>query len=812
MSNPRSFVSSLGRAWRSLRRRPGFFAIAVSSLAVALGLATTVIAQIDSLMHPYTPVKDAHHTYQVVQVGVGTGNRRPAPEDVSAALRSSGLFDAIATVNYRSGQIEIGPGVVGADIMLANRDFFDISGFVPRLGRVFAPGESLESGVAIVGDQFWRRYFNNAASINGATFTFENRVYRVVGVSDGGWEQVNAGVWVPRPLSSDGRRIRETHIARLKPGYTRKNADAVLTQIAARWVTQLGVSRWRIRFYVSSLEPDPLRLQGFQKAMIGAALFILLIGSANVSALMLAHSVVKRRDHALRLALGAKRADLMRDVTAELVILTAAGAIAGIVIAYAAMGLMTALTPPELGWLGFTKPNWNPRVFTGLLVAMISCVTFASMLPAWYVTRIAPAEPLKESSGTTTGRAGSRFQLFVIGELALSMILLFGASLISKAAFKVAAFDFGYEARNVTAVSSNTAVVGKLSPPIPPDSLVATNGRRAHTEIVAADLDRIVDRLRALREVRDAAWFAIDGADRGIVISQSSILTDSMLFNPPIYNVGPGFLRTLGIPVVAGRDFTEGDRAGRGSIILDRRAAARLFPDGSAIGRLVKLGRAQSPEPWLPVVGVAGNAVHHLPEYPELEPPPVIYVSRQKSNGFFPSFAYRAARGTTDISPVAMRTVRDALPPHASVFAERWVESYEELLTGQRFIAGIFAALSLASLVLATAGLFGVLLYAVNERMREFSLRVALGAQRRDVLRLVLRDGFVMALGGTAIGAFVGMYAGFVVYDSLWGVYPVDAPALVVAELILLAVTAAASAIPALRATRANPSDVLRSI
>jgi ABC-type antimicrobial peptide transport system permease subunit len=211
------------------------------------------------------------------------------------------------------------------------------------------------------------------------------------------------------------------------------------------------------------------------------------------------------------------------------------------------------------------------------------------------------------------------------------------------------------------------------------------------------------------------------------------------------------------------------------------------------------------------VVGVARDAVHGLPPVAELDTPMIVYAAARPT-GIRPTFVVRSDRETTDITPLVVGTLKTILPRTSWISGHKWAGDYDSMLAGRRFTAGIFATLSLASLVLATAGLFGVLSYAVGQRMREFSLRVALGAQRTNLVRLVFRESLVMALGGTAIGAFAGLYLGFEVWDWLWGVYPVDATALIIAEAVLLAVTVSTSILPALRASRADPSEVMRVI
>lgn len=294
------------------------------------------------------------------------------------------------------------------------------------------------------------------------------------------------------------------------------------------------------------------------------------------------------------------------------------------------------------------------------------------------------------------------------------------------------------------------------------------------------------------------------------MVADESQAIDRQLLNPVEYYAGPGFFQTLGIPIVEGRDFVETDRAGNGGVILDELAVRQLFPDGKAVGRLVKFGTARQRATWVPVVGVVRSVIHQLPSDPAVDVKPAIYMA-VPGRGYGMSFVVRAERGINDIAPRAAAIVSDLLPPGVSQRSGPWLLRYEQVLTTRRFTAGMFLTLSFASLALAAAGLFGVLSYTVNQRMREFAVRVALGAQRAHVVKLVLIDGFVMALAATAIGAGVALKAAFVLWEWLWGVYPVDAQALIISEALLLTITAIGAILPSLRATRANPVDVMRA-
>jgi predicted permease len=522
---------------------------------------------------------------------------------------------------------------------------------------------------------------------------------------------------------------------------------------------------------------------------------------------MLARGVVKRRDQALRLSLGATRANLFTTVAAEVAVLAIAGGIAGALLANWTMSLLAGASPEESGWLvgGGIEPRWNVRVFVESFVAMIAAVGLAASLPAWYSSRIAPSEPLKESSGTTTGRAGSRFKLLVVTEIALSMVLLIGSSLIAKATRNVAQFDFGYDARPLFTTSASLS--------IKPDSLAKSvdennSDRRHRPQVTATQFNTAVERVRAIPGVRSAAAITYGIPEKNMVISdQVGSRHASPLGLRRYMNAGDDFLKTLGIPIVDGRDFAAGDRAGRGAV-------KQLFPNGGAVGQLVKLGDAMSVQPWIPVVGVARTARLTFPVEAELEPEPAVYVSMPVGASFSSSIVVRPSAGSAGTDGTALK-VQHALgsqfPARTAIFTRRWLENYDEMLSAREFTAKVFIGLGVASLVLAAAGLFSVLSYSVGQRMREFAVRLALGADRNDVIGLVMRDGVVMALGGTAIGALFGMWAGFLLNSFLWGVYPLDVEALVLAEAILFAVTMLSCLAPALRATRADPLEILRA-
>jgi putative ABC transport system permease protein len=275
--------------------------------------------------------------------------------------------------------------------------------------------------------------------------------------------------------------------------------------------------------------------------------------------------------------------------------------------------------------------------------------------------------------------------------------------------------------------------------------------------------------------------------------------------------VTPGYLRTLGLPVLQGRDFTDGDLVGNGAVILNSVAAARLYPRGPAVGRMVKLGGPASDAPWVPIVGVCRTALTPGFEETDLRAEPEAYVVRAASVGRGGTrFAVRIS-GDLNAAIVRLRRKVRSVVPHGDIDLYPYLYSLQSAVASRAFLAQLFATMGAFALALAAVGIYGVMAYTVTRRLREFAVRVALGAQRGDLLRAVLHDGVVMTLAGTGLGAFVALWTSFFLENVLENVYPTDAVTLVVAETILLAATFGACLSPALRAAKADPVEILRA-
>ncbi|HEV8411288.1 MAG TPA: FtsX-like permease family protein, partial [Gemmatimonadaceae bacterium] len=556
-----------------------------------------------------------------------------------------------------------------------------------------------------------------------------------------------------------------------------------------------------------SLRPDPLALQDYHRAMIGAAVCVLLIACANVAALMLARGMARSRDYAVRLALGASPSEVAREVIVEVGILAIVGCVAGAIVASWAVGLITRATPAELQWQGFVAPQWSVRVFALSALAVIVSIAVSGGYPAWRASRTDPAGPLKDGGAGAIGRAGTRFRWLVMTELALSMMLVMGASLMLKSATRMARYDFGYDARSLSAVHVALPMWyfngDRMS--FYKDTLADSSKIRLASELLG--------RIRALPGVKAAAKFTGCGLRNGTVTTDRTVEGAAAGYVPDYCHVTSADLfATLGIPMVDGRDFAEGDDA-TGAIILSERTARTLYPHERAVGRMLKLGDLASNKPWLPIVGVVREQHLFFQQFPEAGPDTSqqIFAMLASARGDLGDVVVRPNPGASGLELSIWRTLRESLPPHSSWRVTPWVESYLDGVRVEQFLSLLFVLLGLASLLLGAAGLFSVISYIAGQRNREFAVRIALGASKQNVLRLVMKEAFVMALGGTAVGAGLGMWAGFLLWNKMWGVYPVDAQALIGGEVTLLLVTMVACLAPALRATKANPVDVLRA-
>jgi putative ABC transport system permease protein len=810
-------MTTLLRTLRSLKRSPVFFATATISLAIGLGLCTASFLFIDSIQHPHLPYADVDRLYFPL---LRLGNQR-TPPSLGELQRSMRLLPAIEKVAVTaSGREDVTMGSSGNRLVTRfSANFFDLVGIRPILGRLPNAEESRTQTAAVVSHTVWHDEFHDAKAVDGARLKVGDHTYSVVGVLPRGADRSVAGdVWLPLATESDLESLNQSGglsvgglewmgtaglVVKVRDHVSAAAINAQLATVAADLTTRFGVRGSHAPAYdlqLRSIRPKAQTVSDFEILMLMIGIGVLAIAATNVAALSLARGLARKRDYALRIALGASRSAIAGDVLAEIGVISAVGAIGGAVMAIALIGLMTNIVPEELAATWYVVPEFSIRLFGFAAAALVAAVSLAGALPAWRASRVSPSDPLKDSAGTTTGRSKQEFRVLIIGELAISMVLLMLASLMALSMRNLSNYEFGFNARHLLAAN------------------VYMPFAKNDTSL-ASRIDRVDARQASLDRVRAADGVVSAATINAVVVPDWEMRSEAMTPADPAMvintalSVSPSFFSTLGVPIVQGRDFLDGDAEQGGAAILSARAARVLFPHGGAIGRMVRFG-GEHRNYWLPVVGVVRDfelSLNGVRSPNAIDSPPPVYIASKQAHFDGWGIAIRPRSDDPKIALALAAVLRDALPPKASSRVASWVEEYEREIRYRAFFAQLFAFIATAAMLLGAAGLFSVLSYAVSQRMREFAVRSALGATRRDLLKVVMQYALEMSLAGTAIGALLSFWASAGVSSYLWGVKNTDPVSLVVAELTLLIITMAAALIPAIRATRADPIEVLRA-
>jgi putative ABC transport system permease protein len=786
-------------AIRALRRSPGFVVTAAVCLGVGLGVATTAFAMLDAVLRPYVPYRDTDNVFVVASWGDG-GTRQVTPRERLDALRTvESAFAGMVEVE-QSWTVLAGTDrrVIQTHAAAVGPEFFPFLGLKPAKGRFFQQGDG-EEGAAVVTEDLWYRLFPGERP-GQVHLTVENRSYPVVGVLPRGtlhpWR---SGVLLAR---AEGRRLFSFGfpfaMVRLRPGQDSAAAAARLEALAASLEAEHGIGRARFGFRLNSLRPDPFQLREIHRALAAGSLAVLLIACANLANLLLARGVARRHDLVLNVALGATRGAIARQLLAEAVLLSAVGAALGVLLTLWGADLLRGAIPARLQGTGLLEPQISWRIFGFGIAAAVGSAALFGVLPAVQASDVRASEALRDGAGTTTRRRSS-YSAVVVAEFALTLILLVGTGLMVRSIGRIAAVDLRAAYRGL--VGGNIVVV-------------ADSGRTRR--MVAPPSEEVLALARSAPGVLGAAIQTRLAPWGNQVVSEES---PAPLFTRGYHRVSPDFVEVRGLEVLEGRGFLPGDASGAGAAIIDSLTARKLWPDGRALGRRIKLGPPHTPTAWISVVGVTRPAPFFNEVEPYGESPPEIYVVQ--AGGFSGQGGFSGEGILLRVEPgreagaglAMMRAARDRWTGERLLawFAP-WSQSFEDFLAGRKFIGRVFAVLALLALALAVTGLYAVISHTAGRRMREFAIRVSLGATRSDIRSLVVRDAAVMVLGGTAIGGLVALWTGRFVDPWLYGVFYVDAVSLVAAEAVLLLAAAAAVAVPARRALRASPADIIRAI
>ena len=786
-------------ALRSLRRNPSFTIVAVLALALALALNTTLFALADALVHPYMPYAEPARVFSVFLNG--GDKRRPIAPDALYRAISQGLGSAqeIASAASIATMVAGDKTVEDQFAVAASPNLFDVLGVRAMLGRTFNADDANSSAPgAVISFALWNRFFHGRPLGPDVKVTVGSQTFPVIGVMPRGVHYLfMSDVWVPRAaLTGDQRPKGMMPVFRLKPGATRERAQQEIDAVLAHLGQEYGqVTPYYARLLVLNVRAGTLTAF---KGMLGVVSLVLLIAGANLGTMMLARGMARRREIAIRVALGASRRAIAGEVLAECAVVTTAGVALAFLFMTWALHVIPHFVAPFVRGLGDVQatPNWRVFAFTAAIA--VATVLLAGALPALRAASTDPAEPMKEG-GMTTGKMRDRYNPLIIVEVALSTGLLTTAALFALYAAHLSLFQFRYDA--------NRLVVGNMMAP----------ARDVPSRQVAQFYSGLLEQVRAVPGAVQAATRWQMGTDHGVILAEEGPSGNHWMNASQVSVVSPSYLATLGIPVVQGRDFAPGDAAADGDVVVvDEHAARQLWPDGvSPVGHMVKLGVAESKRPWLRVVGVARWTELQPRHDPDLPPEPIVYVVKGRDSTADREVIVRGSgiggtAGRASLIIAVRRELQAAAPWVGLPGVHSWLADFENWLSSTEFMSSIFTAFGSFGLVLCAVGLFGVLAYTVSRRRREFALRIALGARTPDVIRLVVHDTTVTVLAGIGAGGFLALAATnglrmnlAVGYD--WAI------ALAVSEAILVLVGIVACLAPLRQATKADPVEVLRA-
>jgi predicted permease len=808
-------VNMLGDLWQDVRyglrmllKTPGFTAVAVIALALGIGANSAIFSVVNTILLKPLPYKDPDRLVMVWEDDTKHGYPRdtPAVANYIDWRDQNQVFEGMAAMADQSFNLTGVGEPERIDGQRVSANLFPLLGVEPSLGRAFLPEEDKPGSprVVILSHGLWQRRFGADPKVIGQPLNLNGESYTVVGVMPSHFQfpSPEENLWVPIAFTSEEAASRGRHylkvLARLKPNVTLEQAQAEMKAIAARLEqqypeqnTQLGAVVTPLHEYVAGdIRPALLIL-------MGAVGFVLLVACANVANLLLARASVRQKEIAVRIALGASRWRLIRQFLTESVLLAVLGGGVGLLLSIWGVNLLKTFIPENISQAKAITIDAKVLAFT-FLVSLLTGLIFG-LFPATQASNFNINETLKEGGrDSAAGSRGNRIRgVLVVAEVAVSLILLIGAGLLINSFLRLRNVDPGFRTNNLLTMGV-----------VLPETKYPDHARRS------AFYTEMIRRVEALPGVQSAAvtnWIPLvrQGDSVGVTFEGRPAPEPGKMPIAVTRVVSPHYFNTMGIQLLQGRQFTDQDKVDSPNVVvISETMARRYWPGENPLGKRLTPGRPESPDDWCEVIGV----VKDVRQFElDADPKPQMYLTYAQADFFAP----RHLVVSTNVEPLGLAaTVRrtvweiDKDQPVSNIRTMEDVLS--ESVARQRFsmlLLGIFAALALA---LAAVGIYGVMSYSVAQRTREIGIRMALGAQTRDVLKLTVGGGLKLVL----IGVLIGLVAAFILTrmmsSLLFGITATDPTTFIIISLVLIGVALFASYIPARRATKVDPMIALR--
>ncbi len=814
-----SLLNDVRFALRMIRHSPAFTVVAILTLALGIGASTAIFSVVDAVLLRSLPYPNPQQIVRVWEQTPAGHRLQVADRNFDVFRTQNNTFAHLAEYAELLRSVSGGNEPVRVHIAEVTSGFFEALGVAPFRGRAFAPEEQRLHGTpaAIVSYSYWQRYLGGATDLSKFHLRMEGAVYPVIGVMPEGFDfPAGVAAWIPRefPLG-----ISLSCLGRVRDGITVAQARANLSVIARRIKDQYGEE---VELNAAAVVPLADAMVGDVRTalltLLAAVGLLLLVACANVAGLLLARNSARSKELAVRVALGAGRGRLMQQFLAESFSLSLVGGVFGLLLAAWAVKVLPAILPANLPrQQGIAI---NPSVLLFALAVVVAVAVSLGLFAAWRATTGDLQEALTSGSRSFTGSGASQqFRgLVVIAEISTTLVILIGAGLLGRSFLRLIDTSPGFRQQNL--------ITMEFSPPNPQAQLIMDQSAIAHQVHL---MDDIVTRLRTIPGVESVGLAGAmpvaagdDLADGGFLILNGRkpptnfdeferMSQNPSLVGHALYCVaGDEYFRTLGIPVIRGRMFGAQDNWSSPHVaVISESLARQRWPNQDPIGQVIEFGNMDGNLKPLKIVGIAGDVRAQGLDFP---PSPVIYVD-YRQRGFnvnsSPTILIRSALPVGEVVSAARGIFHD-LAPDAPVKISTFADEMGGWLADRRFLlllVGLFAA---AALALAAVGIYGVVAFSVTRRTQEIGIRMAFGAQRTDVLRLIVGAGARLAVSGVVIGVAASLVITRLLSSLLFGVSATDTLTFAGVAVLLSLVALLASYIPARRAMRLDPNTALR--
>ena len=794
---------------RQLRRNPGFTAVAVLTLALGIGANTAIFSVMNAVLLQPLPYKNPQRLVRLQITEPGSASPVPVvsgPDFIDWQKQNhvfeemAAGFDANKALTGRSEPLQLSGFEVSPQI-------FHLLGIPPLIGRSFTQDEigPGHDQVVILSYGLWQRAFGGDKSIAGKTITLSGKAYDVVGVMPHSlrfpdlWWGTKAEFWIPLNLEQPAwRRLRGDRwlwvLARMERGITLAQAQADMTTISRNLQQRYAREDTGVNAKVLGLRGQLTKqVKPALLVLFAAVGFLLLIACANIANLLLARAITRNREMAIRLAVGSGRIRLIRQLITESLLLFVLGGVAGLLAGWGALRILLYAAPE--GYIpGIVHVQLGGWVFAFTFGVALLTGFFAGLVPAFQSSKLDLHGALKEGGRTATAAHRGSGSIFTIVEILLALVMLIGAGLAIKSLVRLMGVEPGFDPHNV--------LKARLALP---------QARYKNDQQVAAFYERLLDRLRALPGVESAStvdYLPLQGNPSSVVYIEGQPLPTNMWSSPQVAwcHVMPDYFRTMRIPLLKGRDFTLQDGPKSPQVAIINETMAHLFwPNQNPVGK--RFAQNYKEPKWITVVGVGGDVKESTLD--EAATPEAYFPEAQSADPWLAVMVRTSTPPFGEAGP--LRHAVHSLDPELPVYS---VGTLSQIVSQssqqQRFVALLLGLFAAAALALAVIGIYGVISYSVAQRTHEFGIRIALGAQKRDVLWLVTGEGLVMVLIGIAAGLVAALALTRLMTSLLYGVKPNDPATFVAVPLLLIVVALLACYIPARRAAKVDPMVALR--